>query len=132
VSFFFTLLPLNADSAPALDLGSTCAAAAFTLRLWKHWRSIMPQRWDEVRYESLVVDPRGELTRLMQSLSLPFEERMLLHARPRGARGVSTPTYADVSQPIYTRSVGRWRNYARWLEPHLESLTPLLQEFGYR
>lgn len=131
VSFFFTLVPLNADSAPALDLASTCAAAALTLRLWQHWRNSIPQRWVEVRYERLVRDPRSELTRLTQTLDLPWEERMLAPRERRSTRGVRTPTYADVAQPLYTRAIGRWRNYAPWIEPHLGSLVPLLKEFGY-
>ena len=131
VSYFFTLLPLNADSAPALDLASTCAAVRLTLRLWKHWRSVIPQAWEEVRYERLVQNPRDELARLMESLSLPFEERMLTRCKVRSTRGIGTPTYADVAQPLYTRAIGRWRNYAPWLEPHLESLADLLTDFGY-
>lgn len=46
-------------------------------------------------------------------------------------KGVRTPTYADVAQPIYTRSVGRWKNYARYLEPCLDILQPALRHFGY-
>ena len=131
LSYFFTLLPLNPDSAPASDLGTTCEAARFTLRLWKHWRRVIPQSWEEVRYEQLVRDPRGELMRLMKLLGLRFEEQMLAPAAEPQRRGVRTPTYAEVTQPLYTHSIGRWQNYARWLEPHLPSFTPWLNEFGY-
>ncbi|MCI0641129.1 MAG: sulfotransferase [Gemmataceae bacterium] len=131
VSFFFTLVPLNPDSAPALDLAHTCAAAALSLRVWQHWRKVIPQPWVEVRYERLVRDAREELGRLTQLLQLPWEERMLAAHEQRRARGVRTPTYSDVAQPLYTRAIGRWRHYARWLEPHLGPLAPLLKEFGY-
>ena len=131
VSFFFTLVPLNADSAPSLDLASTCAAAALTLRLWLHWRQVMPQLWTEVRYEDLVQNPRTELARITKTLDLPWDERMLAPHDQRRSRGVRTPTYADVAQPLYTRSIGRWRHYAQWLEPHLAPLSSLLAEFHY-
>jgi tetratricopeptide (TPR) repeat protein len=131
VSFFFTLVPFNADSAPALDLASTSAAVALTLRLWQHWRRVMPQSWVEVRYERLVQDARTELARVTQALEVPWDDKMLVpHGKPK-ARGVRTPTYADVAQPLYSRAIGRWRNYASWLEPHLGALAPLLSEFGY-
>jgi hypothetical protein len=131
VSVFFTLVPLNADSAPALDLESTCMAVALTLRLWKYWRNALAQRWVEVRYEQLVRDPRSELDKVVQTLELPWEEQMLAPRRRHPARGVRTPTYADITQPLYTRAIGRWRNYARWFEPHFASLAPLSKEFGY-
>jgi Flp pilus assembly protein TadD len=130
VSFFFTLVPLNADSAPALDLAETCASMALSLRLWRHWRRELPQRWVEVRYEQLVREPETELRPLAEALDLPWEQAMLAPAR-RSERGVRSPTYADVAQPLHSRSIGRWQHYAEWLEPHLGPLRGLLKEFGY-
>jgi len=131
ISYFFTLVPLNADSAPAIDLASTCAAVALTLRLWQHWRSQLPQPWVETRYETLVVEPRSELGRVLSVLGLPFEQAVLAPTQRHSSRGVRTPTYSDVTQPLYTRAIGRWHNYAPWLEPHLGSLSCLISEFGY-
>jgi len=129
VSYFFTLVPLNADSAPALDLASTCATTALSLRLWQHWKSIIPQRWIETRYEHLVQDPRAELSRLLATLDLPWQEDLLAsHQRDRNVR---TPTYADVLQPLHTRAIGRWRHYERWLDPHLHLLQAILKDFDY-
>src|SRR6185295_15113518 len=125
-----TLVPLNADSAPALDLGSTCAAMALSLDLWRHWREVIPQRWTQVRYEQLVREPEQELRSLAQALELPWEPAMLQPASPT-SRGVRSPTYADVAQPLYSRAIGRWQHYAAWLEPHLAPLQTHLKELGY-
>jgi len=130
VSFFFTLVPLNADSAPALGLAETCASAALSLRLWRHWRRVLPQRWTEVRYERLVRQPERELRSLLGMLELEWEPAMLARAARR-ERGVRSPTYADVAQPLHSRAIGRWRHYAEWLEPHLGPLLELLKEFDY-
>jgi hypothetical protein len=131
LSFFFTLVPLNADSAPALDLRSCAASVALSLELWRYWRAILPQPWHELRYEALVRDPATETGRVCRFLGLPWTPDMLdFHRRP-GVRAVRTPTYGDVRQPLYVRAVGRWKNYARWLEPALTPLNPLLDEFGH-
>ena len=130
VSFFFTLVPLNADSAPSLDLAETCASMALSLRLWRHWRNVIPQRWAEVRYEQLVREPEQQLRPLADALGLSWQEAMLAPAG-RKERGVRSPTYADVAQPLHSRSIGRWHHYAAWLEPHLGPLRELLKEFGY-
>ena len=50
------------------------------------------------------------------------------HARQKVVR---SPTYADVTQPVYKRAVGRWRNYQKYLEPHLPKLEPFVKAFGY-
>lgn len=130
VSFFFTLVPLNADSAPSLDLAETCESMVLSLRLWRHWRSVIPQRWVEMRYEQLVHEPEQQLRPLADALGLSWQEAMLAPAGHK-KRGVRSPTYADVAQPLHSRSIGRWQHYAAWLEPHLGPLRELLKEFGY-
>src|SRR6185503_2579139 len=107
VSFFFTLVPLNADSAPAADLASTCASVALSLRLWRHWRDVIPQRWAQVRYERLVREPEAELRPLAEVLRLAWEPAILAPVT-RATRGVRSPTYSDVAQPLYARAIGRW------------------------
>jgi hypothetical protein len=50
------------------------------------------------------------------------------HAKEKMVR---SPTYQDVTQPVYNRAVGRWRHYANYLEPEMDKLRPFIQEFGY-
>ena len=47
--------------------------------------------------------------------------------RHRSDRGVQTPSRWQVKQPIYTRSIGRWRNY----EGHLAPLLAVLDAAAY-
>jgi hypothetical protein len=42
-----------------------------------------------------------------------------------------SPTYEDVTKPVYQKSIGRWQNYAKYLQPAMEKLTPFIKEFGY-
>jgi hypothetical protein len=90
----------------------------------------MPQPWIEARYEQLVREPEREMRPVADSLGLPWDSAMLAPAG-RKDRGVRSPTYADVAQPLHTRAISRWRHYAEWLEPHLGPLHELLKEFGY-
>ena len=50
---------------------------------------------------------------------------------PSSTRTISTPSYHQVVQPLYTRSIGRWRNYLPELEPILPVLAPYVSAFGY-
>ena len=52
----------------------------------------------------------------------------LPHAREKF---VSSPTYSDVTRMIYKEAVGRWKDYAQYLEPHLPILQPYVEAFGY-
>jgi hypothetical protein len=84
------------------------------LRLMDHWRRVMPARIHEVNYEETVADFEGAARRLTDACGLEFEPRCLEFHRTE--RRVKTASLGQVRQPIYTRSVGRWRNYLSELD----------------
>lgn len=61
-------------------------------------------------YESLVAEPRREITRCLDLLGLAFDEAVL--APERNQRTVLTLSHEQVRRPINASSIGRWRNYA--------------------
>jgi len=91
-----------------------------TDRLIDHWLKVLPVRMLEIRYESLVADQEGQSRRLIDFLGLPWDPACLEFHRTE--RPVMTASVWQVRQPIYTRSVGRWRRYERHLAPLLDVL----------
>ncbi len=92
----------------------------------------MPIRSHSVMYERVVSDIAAELRPLFDYLGLDWDEGALDHRRTAEARGViSTPSYVQVTEPIYDRSAGRWNRYRRWLEPVLPVLQPWIERYGY-
>ncbi|HEY1922723.1 MAG TPA: tetratricopeptide repeat protein [Tepidisphaeraceae bacterium] len=89
-------------------------------RLMSHWVKVLPMRMLEVQYEELVGDLEGQSRRVIEFLGLPWNAACLDFHRTE--RTVLTSSDWQVRQPIYTRSVGRWKNYERYLGPLLESL----------
>jgi hypothetical protein len=90
-------------------------------RMMDRWREILPARsFYEVRYEDLVANPKEEIGKLLDYCGLEWEESCLGFHRSR--RAVSTPTRAQVRQPAYLSSVGRWRRYQEHLAPLLDAL----------
>ena len=86
-----------------------------------------------VRYERLVEDPEAELRPLVEFLGLEWDNRMLAHTRTAKERGtIITPSYDQVTEPLSTRSVGRWKRYRAQLEPVLPVLLPWAERLGYR
>lgn len=133
MSFYFTLVPLAPNSVASATLEEPCLFYADVMRHWLWLRERLDAScWMESRYEDLLADPELQTRRLASFLGIDWRAEMLSHHKRSDGRAVGTPTYDDVSKPLYTRALGRWRNYERWLEPHLAHLTPLLDAFGYR
>lgn len=91
-----------------------------TDRLINHWLEVLPLRMLEIHYEAMVADQEGQSRRLIDFLGLPWDPACLeFHLTQRA---VVTASVWQVRQPIYTRSVGRWRHYERHLGPLLDVL----------
>ncbi len=94
-------------------------------RLMAHWRAVLPTPIHEVRYEDLVSDLEGEARKLIAYLGLDWAPECLEFQKTE--RTVQTPSRWQVRQPIYSSSLGRWRNY----ETRLEPLKRILAEAGF-
>jgi len=115
------------------DLATLASAYARVFDFWySQWPLLNPASY-ELRYEELTADFTTEVRKLADFLQLPWDDAMLSpgdHARAKGF--ISTPSYSQVTKPINTRSVGRWKNYQSRFSTVLPVLTPWLQRWGYR
>lgn len=84
-------------------------------RLMEHWRAVVPARIMQVRYEDLVARPEELSRSLLDFCGLDWDERCMRYFENN--RAVRTSSGWQVRQPIYTSSIGRWRNYAKHLAP---------------
>jgi len=62
---------------------------------------------------------------------LPWDARVLDYRERLKTKPVASPTYEAVAKPLYTSSIGRWRNYEKYFAPLQARLEPFVQAFGY-
>ncbi len=80
-------------------------------RLMVHWRQVLPVPLLEMDYENTVADVETAARRLVAWCGLEWEPACL--AFYEGKRPVRTASVTQVRQPIYQRSVARWKNYEK-------------------
>lgn len=103
----------NADQRYATDFGDLAFFRQQYERLMAHWRTHLPLQMLELRYEDTVADLETQARRLVSFLGAPWDARCLdFH---KAERAVQTPSRWQVRQPIYSKSVERWRAYAPYL-----------------
>jgi tetratricopeptide (TPR) repeat protein len=92
-------------------------------RVMEHWDRVLPGRVIRVEHEKLVADPEREINHLVtQICKLQWEPACLRFHEAAGA--VRTASAAQVRQPIFQTSIGRWSRFAKELEPLLQALGP--------
>jgi hypothetical protein len=72
-----------------------------------------------------------EARRALEFLGLQWEPGVLHYRERIKEKAVASPTYEAVSQPLYTRAIGRWKHYEQFLKPCLPLLQPAIEAFGY-
>ena len=87
-----------------------------------HWQRVLPVRVLEVEYEETVADLEKVARRLVEWCGLEWEPDCLKFHE--GKRPVRTASVSQVRQPIYNRSVARWRHYEPSLRDLFDRLTP--------
>ncbi|RJT34951.1 tetratricopeptide repeat protein [Mesorhizobium waimense] len=92
-------------------------------RLMEHWKTLLPGRIFENRYEELISDQEAQSHRLIDHLGLPWDDACLRFFEKEGS--VRTISRWQVRQPIYTSSVKRWKNYEGKIQPLIEALGDL-------
>lgn len=102
------------------------------MRFWGQCRTILPLIVQRVRYERLVEDAEPEMRALAAFLGLEWTDAILDNRTTARERGfINTPSYAQVTEPLYDRSIGRWEKYREQMEPVLPILSPWAKRFGY-
>lgn len=87
-------------------------------RLMEHWQEALPLQILDMQYEDTVENLGRQAKRLIEFLGVDWDEQCL-HFH-KNTRAVQTPSKWQVRQPIYTRSVERWKFYESFL-PELDA-----------
>jgi hypothetical protein len=87
----------------------------------KRFAETLPEdRYCDVVYEGVVADLDGQVRRLLAFCGLEFEEQCL--SFEKNASPVATASAAQVRRPLYSSSVGRWKQYRPAIDPALAIL----------
>ena len=89
-------------------------------KLMDHWVKSFSDSILEVEYEQILKTPEETARQLISHLDLEWDENCLEFHKKKNL--VLTLSYAQVNQPIYTSSMGRWKPYERHLAELQESL----------
>lgn len=106
------------DNAYAYDFGDIATYAAGCDALMQHWRRTLALPIHTLDYERMVAEPAEVMAELNTFLGVA--DVVESTAAPASAP-IATASLWQARQPIYHRSVGRWRAYAPYVPELLQS-----------
>jgi len=111
------------------DLPTAAKHYVRVMDLVQHYRGEMTLRYLPIRYEDIVTYQEQSIRGMLDFIGEKFDKACLtFHENRRYAR---TASYAQVTEPLYDRSVGRWKHYRAHLEPVIPVLQPVIERLGY-
>jgi tetratricopeptide (TPR) repeat protein len=132
LSCFSTNFKLNDAMASFVRLETTVELYDLSFGYFEQARALLKPEVHTIYYERIIEDRYNELRPLFDFLRLDWHDDVLEHQTTARGRGyIKTASYAQVVEPIYKRSAGRWQNYRKHLEPVIPLLRPWAQKFGY-
>ena len=121
LSLYF--LHLDPSMSYALGLDDAVHWYGQYRRLMVHWEALYGGDMLTVDYDRLVQAPEEVVRQMLGFLGLDWEDSCLEFNRP--GEMVRTASVWQVREPLYKRSSGRWRNYARQLKRARRALAEL-------
>jgi tetratricopeptide (TPR) repeat protein len=110
---------LSPEMSFTMDLSDLAHYYREHRRMVAHWRSALPPgTMLDVPYAQLVLDQERWTRKIVDFLGLEWDERCLDFYKTQ--RPVVTASFWQVRQKMFKSSVGRWRNYEKFVGPLLE------------
>ena len=132
LSLFFQDVRPNQGMLHYPDLASVVSVYSRMMACYLRYRAISGWKLHEFRYEDLVADTESVARGLLEFVDLPWNDAVLDHTKTARTKRLSTINYQEVAQPVFDRSVQRWRAYQKHFAPHQAALARFVETFGYQ
>ncbi|MEN8136784.1 MAG: sulfotransferase [Thermodesulfobacteriota bacterium] len=132
LSNFMQLFRLNDAMANFTNLTDTANCYDQVMSLGLHYMKFLSLQFHQIRYEDLVENFEETAKQLLTFLGADWDETVLKYYEyARAKTNIMTPSYQQVTEPIYKRSVLRFINYASFFTEPTDVLKFYVDRFGY-
>jgi Tfp pilus assembly protein PilF len=131
LSCFMQPFGLSALTANFLTWDGTARFYGLIMDYWLSIRNNLSMPILELRYEQVISDPKGVFQPIFAAMGLDWSEECNSFYQHAREKVISTPSFDQVTQPLYQSSSGRWRNYPEQIAEIHPLLKPYIQAYGY-
>ena len=99
------------------------------MMLWTHYEKQLNLNFHKIKYEDTVNNFDLSISNLLKFLNLEWSDKLRGFYKTAEKRGIiNTPSYNQINQPLYNKSIGRWKNY----EKYFEGIEPFLKKWNLK
>ena len=114
LSCYFSFFSINEAMINFLNWEHTIDFYNNVFNLFEHYENELKFDYFSIKYEDLIANFEKNITQLLSFIGLKYENNLKnfnLTAKKRDK--ISTPSYSQVINPLYSTSIGRWKNFSK-------------------
>ena len=132
LSSYMQSFKMNNAMANFLDLEDSARLYDHVMSLWFQYKDNLQINYIEIKYESIVSEFRNTINNVLSFLNISWSDDVLNFYTTAQKRDlISTPSYDQVNQPIYSKSVYKWKKYEGQIEKVIPILKPWINRLEY-
>jgi tetratricopeptide (TPR) repeat protein len=133
LSCFMQQFELNPAMKNFTSLESSVILYDLVMQLWTIYKDAFSINCHFIKYEDLVTDFEKTTKEIFKFLEIDWSDSTKnFHITAKKRLNISTPSYNQITSPLYTRSISRWKNYEKEFKGLKNILDPWLDEFNYK
>ena len=114
LSCFMQQFELNPAMKNFTSLESSAILYDLVMKLWTIYKNVFSINCHFIKYEDLVTDFEKTTKEIFKFLEIDWSENTKnFHVTAKKRLNISTPSYNQITSPLYSRSIGRWKNYEK-------------------
>ena len=133
LSCFMQQFELNPAMKNFTSLENSAILYDLVMKLWTIYRDVFSINCHFIKYEDLITDFEKTTKEIFKFLKIDWSDNIKnFHITAKKRLNISTPSYNQITSPLYSRSIGRWKNYENEFKGLKNILDPWLDEFNYK
>ena len=133
LSCFMQQFELNPAMKNFLSIKRSAYLYDLVMRLWKTYLKIFPINFHYIKYEDVVTDFEKSTKEIFKFLNLDWSNKAKdFYKTAKDRIDISTPSYNQVTSPLYLKSINRWKNYEENFIEVKNDLQKWTHEFEYK
>ena len=133
LSCFMQQFELNPAMKNFLSIKRSAYLYDLVMKLWKIYLKIFPINFHYIKYEDVVTDFEKTTKKIFKFLNLDWSNKAKdFYKTAKDRIDISTPSYNQVTSPLYLKSMNRWKNYEENFKDVKNNLQKWIHEFDYK
>ena len=130
-SCFFSSFKINDAMVNFLSWSSTIQFYNKVFDLFEFYSNEMSLNFLTIKYEDLIINFKNNVQKMTKYIGLEYESNMEnFYITAKNRSRISTPSYTQVINPLYTTSINKWKNYPNTNETQ-KKLNKWIKKFNY-